>query len=100
MRRPLCNIKVCDSVVRDLLPCMRAEVVYRLVHDRGICQSDVSKLLGISRAATSQYMNKKRGWKAIERSADMDVVIERWVAALATGDGAITICDLCRCAHK
>jgi len=100
MRRSPCNIKVCDSVVREILPCMRAEVVYRLVHDRGICQSDVSKLLGISRAATSQYMNKKRGWKTFERSADMEAVIERWVTALATGDAAITICDLCRCAYK
>ena len=56
-----CDIMRCDTLVRSLLPRMRAEMVYRLVNERGISQSEVSKRLGISRAAISQYMSRKRG---------------------------------------
>ncbi len=54
MSEQSCDIMRCDSLARRLLPRMRAEMVYRLVNERGISQSEVSKRLGISRAAISQ----------------------------------------------
>jgi hypothetical protein len=77
---------------------MRAEMVYRLVNDRGISQSEASKRLGISRAAISQYLSRKRGFSRQEFPDDLDLVIERWVSAVASGEGTITICDVCRSA--
>ncbi|MDK2988689.1 MAG: uncharacterized protein PWR16_218 [Methanoculleus sp.] len=93
-----CDIMRCDSLVRRLLPQMRAEMVYRLVNERGISQSEASKRLGISRAAISQYMNRKRGFNRENFPGDLDMVIERWVSAVASGEGTITICDVCRSA--
>ncbi|MDN7024923.1 helix-turn-helix domain-containing protein [Methanoculleus sp. FWC-SCC1] len=98
MSEPSCDIMRCDSLVRRLLPKMRAEMVYRLVHERGISQSEVSKRLGISRAAISQYMSRKRGNTKADFSGDLDAVIERWVSAVDSGTGTITICDVCRMA--
>jgi len=86
----------CDNLVRRLLPAMRAEMVYRLVNERGISQSEVSKRLGVSRAAISQYMNRKRGCNREEFPENLDLVIERWVSAVASGKGGITLCDICR----
>jgi len=93
-----CDIMRCDSLVRRLLPQMRAEMVYRLVSERGISQSEASKRLGISRAAISQYMSRKRGFNRENFPGDLDMVIERWVSAVASGEGTITICDVCRSA--
>jgi predicted transcriptional regulator len=88
----------CDTLVRRLLPQMRAEMVYRLVNERGISQSEASKRLGISRAAVSQYMSRKRGYTRQDFPVDLETVIERWVSAVASGEGTITICDVCRSA--
>lgn len=91
-----CDIMRCDTLVRSLLPRMRAEMVYRLVNERGISQSEASKRLGISRAAISQYMSRKRGFNREDLPDNLELVIERWVSAVASGEGAITICDVCR----
>jgi uncharacterized protein len=98
MTGQFCDIMRCDSLARRLLPRMRAEMVYRLVNERGISQSEVSKRLGISRAAISQYMSRKRGFTRDELSGELDAVIEQWVSAVDSGEGMITICDVCRSA--
>ncbi|KUG19315.1 MAG: helix-turn-helix domain-containing protein [Methanomicrobiaceae archaeon] len=100
MNDHVCNIMLCDSLARTLLPRMRAEMVYRLVHQRGISQSEVSKRLGISRAAISQYLSRKRGRSETDLPDDLDEIIERWVTAVDSGSGMITICDVCRSAGK
>ena len=95
---PSCDIMRCDTLARRLLPRMRAEMVYRLVNERGISQSEASKRLGISRAAISQYMSRKRGFTRQDFPGDLDVVIERWVSTIVSGEWTITICDVCRSA--
>jgi predicted transcriptional regulator len=95
---PSCDIMRCDTLARRLLPRMRAEMVYRLVSERGISQSEASKRLGISRAAVSQYMSRKRGFTRQDFPGELNLVIERWVSAVASGEGTITICDVCRSA--
>jgi predicted transcriptional regulator len=95
-----CDIMVCDSMVRRYLPTMRAEMVYRLIQNQGISQSDVAKRLGVSRAAISQYMSKKRGDSGIEISHELDALIDRWTLAVIGQDSTITLCDICRCASK
>lgn len=97
---PSCDIMRCDTLARRLLPRMRAEMVYRLVSERGISQSEVSKRLGISRAAVSQYMSRKRGFTRQDFPGELNLVIERWVSAVASGEGTITICDVCRSADR
>ncbi len=94
-----CNIMKCDSVARDFLPGIRAEMVARLVNDRGMSQSDAARHLGVTRAAISQYMSRKRG-ADITLCSELDLLIDRWALAVTTGDDSITICDVCKCAMK
>lgn len=95
-----CDINVCDSMVRKILPVMRAEMVSRLVNQQGMSQSDAAKTLGITRAAVSQYLSHKRGDADIEISSDMNSLLDRWAMSVAGKQDSITLCDICQCAMK
>jgi hypothetical protein len=95
-----CDITVCDSMVRKLLPAMRAEMVSRLVNKQGMSQSDAAKKLGLTRAAISQYLSRKRGDAGIEISPDMNSLLDRWAMSVAGTQESITLCDICQCAMK
>jgi len=90
----------CDTMVRNLLPPMRAEMVFRLVQKQGLSQSDAAKRLGVTRAAVSQYMSKKRGASEVQISNELDSLIDRWALAVVTGESDINLCDVCQCALK
>jgi predicted transcriptional regulator len=87
-------------MVRNLLPPMRAEMVSRLVQKKGLSQSDAAKRLGVTRAAVSQYINKKRGVSEVQISNELDSLIDRWALAVVTGESDINLCDVCQCALK
>ncbi|MDD3976924.1 MAG: transcriptional regulator [Methanomicrobium sp.] len=100
MRSHLCDITRCDEIARLYLPQVRAELVYRLVTTRGIPQARVARWMGITRAAVSQYISRKRGFGDINISQDLDDIIEAWAEGIITGEGSVTICDLCNCINN
>ena len=100
MTKHTCTLMHCDTMVRNLLPPMRAEMVFRLVQRQGLSQSDAAKRLGITRAAVSQYMSRKRGAGEVQISNELDSIIDRWVLAVETGESDINLCDICQCALK
>lgn len=100
MTKHTCTLMHCDSMVRNLLPPMRAEMVSRLIQKQGISQSDAAKKLGITRAAVSQYMSRKRGAGEVVLSTELDLIIDRWALAVVTGESDINLCDVCQCALK
>jgi hypothetical protein len=87
-------------MVRNLLPPMRAEMVVRLVQKQGLSQSDAARKLGVTRAAVSQYISRKRGAGEVEISTELNLMIDRWALAVVTGDSDINLCDVCQCALK
>jgi len=100
MTKHTCTLMHCDTMVRNLLPPMRAEMVSRLVQRQGLSQSDAAKRLGVTRAAVSQYMSKKRGVSEVQISSELDSLIDRWALAVVTGESDINLCDVCQCALK
>lgn len=90
----------CDSMVRTLLPPMRAEMVSRLVQKNGLSQSDAAKKLGVTRAAVCQYLSRKRGAGEVQISSELDLMIDRWALAVVTGQSDINLCDVCQCVLK
>jgi len=79
---------------------MRAEMVSRLVMGRGLSQSEAARRLGVTRAAISQYVSKKRGGSDVQFSSEISAIIDRWALAVDTGESDINLCDVCKCAHK
>jgi predicted transcriptional regulator len=100
MTKHTCTLMHCDTMVRNLLPPMRAEMVSRLVQKQGLSQSDAAKRLGVTRAAVSQYLSKKRGVSEVQISNELDYLIDRWALAVVTGESDINLCDVCQCALK
>jgi len=100
MNHEPCLLIHCDTLVRTLLPVMRAEMVSRLVNDRGLSQSEAARRLGVTRAAISQYVSRKRGMSAGQFSPEISAIIDRWAYAVDTGDSDINLCDVCKCAKK
>jgi hypothetical protein len=79
---------------------MRAEMVFRLVQRQGLSQSDAARKLGVTRAAVSQYLSRKRGAGEVQISNELDNIIDRWAIAVVTGESDINLCDVCQCALK
>jgi uncharacterized protein len=100
MTKHTCTLMHCDTMVRNLLPPMRAEMVVRLVQKQGLSQSDAARKLGVTRAAVSQYISRKRGAGEVEISTEMNLMIDRWALAVVTGESDINLCDVCQCALK
>jgi uncharacterized protein len=87
----------CEEVVWDVLPSIRAAIAEELVR-RGLSQKEVSKLLGITPPAVSQYVSKKRGYNIVFED-DVRVEINRLADDLMTGpveDLVSRICVVCR----
>ncbi len=100
MTKHTCTLMHCDSMVRTLLPPMRAEMVSRLVQKQGLSQSDAARRLGVTRAAVCQYLSRKRGAGEVEISSELDLIIDRWALAVVTGESDINLCDVCHCALR
>jgi predicted transcriptional regulator len=65
----------CEVIVWDVLPSIRAAIAEELVK-RGISQKEVSRMLGITPPAVSQYVSKKRGYN-IQFSDEVRAAIEK-----------------------
>jgi predicted transcriptional regulator len=87
----------CETVVWDVLPGIRAAVAEELVK-RGLAQKEVSKLLGITPPAVSQYVSKKRGYN-IEFGEEIKASISRLADDLLEkkiDNPSEKICEICR----
>jgi predicted transcriptional regulator len=51
----------CEVMVLKVLPAIRAEVARIMIQDFELQQQKVADLLGVSKAAVSQYLSSKRG---------------------------------------
>jgi uncharacterized protein len=47
--------------VRYIIPAIRGKLAHVLVEEKGVSQKAASKILGLTEAAISQYLNHKRG---------------------------------------
>ena len=90
----------CEMVVWDMLPCIRAAIAEELA-SRGISQKEISRLLGITPPAVSQYISKKRGY-----GIEFDDEIKKAICILADDlvqnrvDNFVgRICEICKMAR-
>ena len=87
----------CEEIVWDVLPSIRAAIAEELIK-RGISQKEVSKMLGITPPAVSQYVSKKRGYN-IEFREDIREAIGKLADELIekkVDDLVKRICEICR----
>ena len=89
----------CEEIVWDVLPSIRAATAGELIK-RGISQKEVSRMLGLTPPAVSQYLSKKRGYN-IEFREDIrqaiGVLAEDLIKEDIKGADLVKrICSICR----
>jgi len=87
----------CEVIVWDVLPSIRAAIAEELVK-KGISQKEVSRMLGITPPAVSQYVSKKRGYN-IQFTDEVRTSIERLADDLIANkvDNLVErICEICK----
>ena len=86
----------CEIIVWEVLPCIRAALAEELA-EKELSQKEISKMLGITQAAVSQYTSKKRGTKLIFQHDAKDE-IKKLADDLVQGtvdDPVVRICKIC-----
>jgi predicted transcriptional regulator len=94
----------CEDSVKYLLPIARAEIAKQLMNKYFLSEAAAAKLLGVSQASISHYMNGERGGKEHEIIKAWKPEIEKFASAAAEqlmekhDIGAISqmYCDLCK----
>lgn len=91
----------CELVVWHVLPVIRREVARELVKTHGMQQSEVAKKFGLTDAAISQYIKKKRGDNQFLESSPYYETFQKEVTVSAEriingeSDFAAEMCRIC-----
>jgi predicted transcriptional regulator len=87
----------CEKVLWFVLPAIRKELVKNLVQEQGYTQRDTARLLGLSDAAVSQYLSKKRGRLEIKDKTFSDEISRSAKLIVKEGPKVVDleICRLC-----
>lgn len=93
------TIKIdCEEIVWYLLPLIRKEFAKSLIKDHGLTQRKAAEKLGITEAAVSQYVSKKRGDLKVT-----DPTIQRQIKEstkrIINGDIHVMKTETCRICH-
>jgi len=54
---------LCEVIVQDVLPAMKALLAKELTHKHGLTQKQAAEKMGCTQAAISQYLRELRGYK-------------------------------------
>lgn len=94
---------LCEIIVLDYLPVVRAMISKGMIDKYGLSQKQAAEKLGISQPAISQYKKELRGYKAdaIKKNADAMRIIEGMTRRIAHGElthqeASIEFCELCK----
>ena len=93
------TIKIdCEEIVWYLLPLIRKEFAKSLIKDHGLTQRKAAEKLGITEAAVSQYVSKKRGDLKVT-DLGMRREIEESTKRIMKGDILVMKTETCRICH-
>ncbi len=92
----------CEKAVWYYLPQIRADLAKELVKT-GMTQSRAAKLLGVTPAAVSQYLHKKRGGQNIKSRTyrqEIKAAVEKICAGAAENELHGIVCRCCQILTK
>ena len=89
----------CEIMVQRVLPAIRAEIARVIISERGRTQQEAAEVLGLSRAAVSQYLSEKRGAE-VDFSEDAQEEIRKFTLQLLMGlspaEQVAGMCNICK----
>ena len=86
--------------VRYIIPAIRGKLAHILVEEKGVSQKQASKILGLTEAAISQYINGKRGTEVMFSESVVEEIRKSAgrVVGLKTNKGEI-VAEIYRICH-
>jgi len=83
---------VCEILVDEVLPTLRALIGKRLVETYGLSQKNAAERLGLTQPAISQYKRELRGYRASVLADNPKIIgaIDAAAKKLATGNVAVS----------
>lgn len=84
----------CEDAVWEILPAIRRELAISLVKEHALNQRETARILGLTEAAVSQYVNSKRGSR-MEISPEIMAEIKKAAEVIILNE-ARTTHELCR----
>lgn len=89
------NEILCEKVVWNILPVIRKEISKILIEKKGYTRKKVADTLGVTEAAVSRYLSRKRGNVEI---ADKELLkeIQKSTNRIIKGDDSTVIVEICR----
>ena len=93
----------CEIMVQRVLPAIRAEIARIIISEHDRSQQEAAEVLGLSRAAVSQYLSEKRGAE-VNFSEDAHEEIRKFTAELLNGlspkEEVAGMCNICKYVQK
>ncbi len=93
---------LCEVVVQDILPAMRALLAKELTHKHGLTQKQAAEKMGCTQAAVSQYLRELRGYKVklLQKDEKSMEKLEELAKSLVSGNtksGQLSseVCGIC-----
>lgn len=86
----------CEIVVWHILPLIRRELATELVDSYGMSQAEVARRFGVTDAAISQYITRKRGGEYSESRFYPAFHEEVAESARRMSEGSDFGCEMCR----
>jgi len=94
----------CETVFSDILPALRSIIAKELLETYGMTQEEVSKKLGITQPAISQYKSAKRGSKVrlLTSNEKLMGLAKKIAAEIASGNVKFyeKVCEICKESRK
>jgi uncharacterized protein len=87
------------EIMAEILPSVRAEIAKELVNTHKMNQSDVSRILGVSQPAISQYVRQLRGRKMSYEGAvrqEIKILTEKLISGKSTVDLENELFNICK----
>ena len=92
----------CEKAVWYYLPQIRADLAIELVKT-GITQSQAAKKLGVTPAAVSQYIHKKRGMQSVKSRSyrqEIDLAVKKICEEASADELHHLVCNCCHLLQK
>ncbi|MEM5812454.1 MAG: helix-turn-helix domain-containing protein [Candidatus Aenigmatarchaeota archaeon] len=94
---------VCEIIVQEILPSVRAMVALKLIKSYGLSQEQAAKRMGTTQPAISQYKREIRGHKSnvFRQHPRLSEMVEEIAKKAASGelsplDVTLEFCRICR----